>query len=170
MAYTYSKLATYTVGSGGVPSVTFLNIPQNYTDLVVKGSARSTQAFTSSELYVQFNGTTTEYSDKYVFGTGSAAASGTGLSTKISTGIISAASNTADTFGSLDFYIPNYTGSAYKSVSTDVVQETNATASHAWMAAGLWSNTSPITSLTLTTGNNFAQYSTFHLYGIKSEL
>jgi hypothetical protein len=36
MAYTYSKLATYTVGSSSILSMAFLNIPQTYTDLVLK--------------------------------------------------------------------------------------------------------------------------------------
>ena len=41
MAYTYSKLAEYTVPSGGVSAITFTNIPQNYTDIKIVASLRT---------------------------------------------------------------------------------------------------------------------------------
>jgi len=58
MAYTYSKIATYTVGSGGVATVSFLNIPQNYTDLILKASIRSSISQTNDYGIIQFNGDT----------------------------------------------------------------------------------------------------------------
>jgi hypothetical protein len=73
---------------------------------------------------------------------------------------------TANTFGSGDFYIPNYTSANYKSVSYDVTEENNATQSYSQLGAGLWSNTAAITSITLTAVPTFAQYSTFYLYGV----
>ena len=45
---TMTKLATVTVGSGGSSTITFSNIPQNYTDLVVKASLRGTTTTTTS--------------------------------------------------------------------------------------------------------------------------
>jgi len=78
---------------------------------------------------------------------------------------------TASTFASGEMYIPNYAGSNSKSFSADSVQETNASLAYSYLMAGLWSNSSAITSIALTpfTGN-FAQYSTATLYGIKAEV
>jgi hypothetical protein len=47
--------------------------------------------------------------------------------------------------------------------------EQNATAAYQNLVAGIWQDTSPITSLVFT-ANTFAQHSTFHLYGIKAEI
>lgn len=166
MSYTYSKIATYTVGSGGVPSVSFLNIPQNYTDLIIKVSARDTNA--NGEFYLRFNGSTTNYTDRWVYGTGSAVGSTT--NTKLDF-FLNSSGYTANTFGNTEIYIPNYTSANYKSTSGDSVQENNAAASYALLDAGLWSDTSAITSVNLIpAGGTFAQYSTFHLYGIKAEV
>ena len=48
------------------------------------------------------------------------------------------------------------------------VSENNATTAYATLNAGLWSNTAAINAigLTITSGQNFAQYSTATLYGI----
>ena len=174
MAYTYSKIATYTVGSGGIPSVSFLNIPQNYTDLVVKVSARTDRATGSaSDFSFIFNNSTTGYTDRYVYGNGSSTGSGSNAYTNQGfAGNITQATMTASTFGSVDIYIPNYASANYKSISTDATTENNATLTYNMPVATLWSNTSPITSITLqsASGGNLVQYSTFHLYGIKAEL
>ena len=44
MAETYNRIGSVTVGSGGASTITFSNIPQTYTDLVVKFSMKSTTA------------------------------------------------------------------------------------------------------------------------------
>jgi hypothetical protein len=84
----------------------------------------------------------------------------------------SSATATASTFGNIEYYIPNYTGSTYKSISMDSVAENNTTTAYAILEAGLWSDTSAINRINLTSENaaNFVQHSTFHLYGIKAEL
>lgn len=169
MAYTYSKIATYTVGSGGVASIDFLNIPQTYTDLVVKVSARGTRALTYEVIKVEFNGSTTNLSCRQLYGDGAAAASSSNATQIVFD--TDAANNTTSVFGSHEIYIPNYTGSANKSVSIDSVMEQNGTTAYAEMVAGLWTNTSAITSVKLVPAvATFAQYSTAHLYGIKAEL
>ena len=56
MAYTYSKIASVTVGSGGSTSIEFLAIPQNYTDLVIKVSGRSARSAQQADnLFISFN-------------------------------------------------------------------------------------------------------------------
>ena len=168
MAYTYSKIATYTVGSGGIPSVSFLNIPQTYTDLVVKFSARSTAA-SSDLVYIQPNGLTTNLTYRILYGQGTTAGSISGSDGLI--GWIDISSDTANTFGNAEVYIPNYTYANYKSFSTYAVTENNDQQADKSFAASLWSSTAAITSLGFApSSGSFVQYSTFHLYGIKAEL
>ena len=173
MAYTYSKISTYTVGSGGIESVSFTNIPQNYTDLVIKASVRNTRSGNAeAELRWTVNGSSTSYSNRLLQGNGTSVSAGTTGTTYFYSGEIDATTATANTFGSADIYIPNYTSFNYKPAMADTVSENNITAAFATMTAGLWSNTAPITSITFyyTASGIWAQHSTFHLYGIKAEL
>jgi hypothetical protein len=173
MSYTYSKLASYTVGSGGISEVSFLAIPQNYTDLVIKVSARTTRTgFINDSLLVRFNGSTTTYTYRSVYGLNGTASSVSGSSNQ-ATYALDAPSAAANTFSNGELYIPNYTSSNYKSVSVDSVSEDNAaTGPIVELRAFLWSTTAAITSIGLfpETGPNFAEHSTFSLYGIKAEV
>jgi hypothetical protein len=159
-------------------SVSFQNIPQTgYTDLKVVVSARSDRnAFVGSYLSVGFNSSTSGYTYRVIEGipgisTGSGDQTSYSFTAGILVGGLSQANSTANTFGSQDIYIPNYTSSTNKSVSAEGVQETNATNSVLIISAGLWSNTSAITSINLQTfaggtNFNFLAGSTFSLYGI----
>ena len=169
MPANYVLLAKNVVGAAGASSVTFSSIPQTgYTDLVVKGSARSSGGGANTATYMTFNGSSTGYSLRRLEGDGSAASSDNESTTgRISAyGWVPGVGTTANTFGSGDFYIPNYTSANYKSVSYDVTEENNATQSYSQLGAGLWSNTAAITSITLTAVPTFAQYTTFSLYGV----
>lgn len=165
---TYQLIASNTVGSGGVASVTFSSIPQTYTDLIIKYTARNTS---TSNTFTQltFNGNSSSYSYRGLYGNGASVSSFNASTTYIYVGDMDLSSYTANTFSNEEIYIPNYAGSNYKSVSIDSVNENNATTAASYLTAGLWSNTAAITSVTLTTGGgNYAQYSTFYLYGIKN--
>ena len=147
-------------------SISFNSIPQDYTDLVLLVSSRSDGAFTSSEIDIALNGSSSDFTGRYLYGSGSAA--GVATDTTL-VGVSSAASNTADTFGNATIYIANYTGSTNKSISTDSVGESNATTAYMAIAATLWSQTAAITSLTLQLDNgvrNFVAGSTASLYKI----
>jgi hypothetical protein len=160
-------------------SVTFSNIPQGYTDLKIVMSLRSTVGGATNwdPLLYRINSSTSGYSTKEVEGTGSAAASSS-ATTATSTAAggtwgrlqdygITTSNQTANTFSSIEFYIPNYTSSNQKSGSFDSVYETNATAAYAEMVATLHTGTSAISTLDFALKDgSFAQYSTFTLYGI----
>ena len=163
---TMVKIETVTVGSGGAANIEFTNIPQTYTDLVLVSSTRSSSG--TVNFRVSFNGSTTGYSSKLLYGNGSSAASeNNAVTTAIDySNYANASTETASTFSNNQVYIPNYAGSTNKSVSVDTVRENNATAALVGMTAGLWSNTAAITSIKIDGGTNFAQYSTATLYGI----
>jgi hypothetical protein len=170
MANTYTLLETITVGAAGASSVTFNSIPQTgYTDLIVKVSGRIDYAAIGDYFKIQFNGVTTDYTDRFLYGNGSAAASASG---SLAESFVVGASATASTFGNAEIYIPNYTSANYKSFSVDAVNENNATSSLVGFFANLWSNTAAITSVTLTPegsgSSNFVEHSTFSLYGVSA--
>jgi len=149
-------------------SITFANIPQSgYTDLKVVASARGDFAANLIGFYLQFNGSTANFSGRYL----------RGYSTGVDSGSIGgflmdlpAASTTASTFGSYEIYIPNYTSSNNKSFSVDSASENNsgsAFAADLGFNAGLWSQTAAITNLTVYPDQgNFVANSTFSLYGL----
>lgn len=163
---TYIKIASNTVGAGGVASVTFSSIPSTYTDLVLKMSARLDVNDVQVKMYFNADSTAANYSWRRIYGDGATAVSDNG--TNLINGSADGANMTASTFGNAEFYIPNYTSSNKKSGSADHITETNGTTAYATLAASLWQGTAAISSITLlpnTTGN-FVQYSTFTLYGI----
>ena len=165
MAQAYVPIQTVTVGSGGASSIDFTSIPQTYTDLVVYVSARTSYSGIEDYIRFQFNGTTTNLSSRYLYGSGSGVGSAS-VSDNYSAIIGNTA--TANTFANSYFYLPNYTSSNYKSLSIDTTTEHNGSEAYAQLIAGLWSNTSAITSIEIVCGSSFSfvQYSTFYLYGI----
>lgn len=173
MATTYELIASTTVGSGGASSVTLGSggtIPQTYTDLLVKFSARGSDNSPTRSANVTVNNATS-YANTYLQGNGAVVGSGTNASgtTVFYSGEFSANQNTASTFGNTEFYIPNYTNTSNKSVSVDSVSENNGTYAYATFVADLINTSAAISSITITPAvGNFEQYSTFYLYGIKN--
>ena len=155
------------VGSGGVSSVTFSSIPQTYTDLVVKTSIRGSGSGTPDFSGISINGSTSNFTFKYIQGNSGGANSG---SYAVAVNPPMDTSNfTANTFDNTEWYFPNYTSSNYKSISIDNATENNSSTNYLDLYAALWSNSAAITSITFTpSSGNYVQYSTFYLYGIAS--
>jgi hypothetical protein len=168
MANTFELIASSTVGAGGASSIDFTSIPSTYTDLVLLGSTRNNESHIYGDVYVLFNGASTNRSARYLEGSGSAASSGTQSSNGV--GSNQGNSATANTFSNFQLYIPNYAGSNNKSSSADGVSENNATTAYATFTANLWSQTAAINQITLTTtvSYSFQEHSTAYLYGVKN--
>jgi hypothetical protein len=173
MANTYTLIEGKTLTTTAA-SVTFTSIPQTYTDLILKISARSTSTAGSdiyANLKIQFNSDTgNNYNGILLFANlGSA---GSGSYTSQSGNLFSYANGnvtTASTFSNGEVYIPNYTGSNQKISSVDCVVENNATNGFVEFAAERWTGTSAITTIDVVSlyGSHTAD-STFYLYGIKN--
>jgi hypothetical protein len=147
-------------------SITFSSIPQTYTDLLVLVSARG-DAGGQRDCYISFNGSTSNFTNKLIEMSNNLVSSGT---TARYIGPVSGTTTTANVFSNATIYIPNYTGSTYKSFSGDFVAENNAQGTNAiTLTAQLWSNTAAITSIGFApSSGSFIQYSTFYLYGISN--
>ncbi len=170
MPDTFIKIASVTVGSGGASSIDFTSIPGTYTDLCFLLSTRQSPASTQDTTWINsINGVTNAFTDRVIRGDGSSVASFVPSETPLYIGQSPCANATSNTFASHLVYIPNYLSSTNKSISIDSVQETNATTAYMGLTAGLWSNTSAITSISFTPNSGtFVQYSTATLYGIKN--
>jgi hypothetical protein len=170
MANTFEPIATVSVPSP-TGSITFSSIPQTYTDLCLMISARSVVAGTFSDELMSFNNVNQDYTNIYTYGNGSSAFQGSNAYSGQGGFIGGMPGNgaTANTYSNKMVYIPEYTSSNYKAYSVDSAAETNATLAYIHMLAGLWSQTSAITSIVLKT-DNLANYNTgtiATLYGIK---
>jgi len=162
---THNLIQTVTVGAGGAASIEFTSIPQTYTDLLVVCNGRTSGS--GNGINISFNGNTSNYSNRALQGNGSNASSyGT---YNRNAGMVTDSNQTASVFGSTSIYVPNYTGSTFKSYSADGVSEHNATTAYMNIVAGLWSDVAAITSLTISPMfGNFVYHSTASLYGIKN--
>jgi hypothetical protein len=174
MANTYTLISSVTVGSGGSTSIAFSSIPSTYTDLHLVISARTDRSSVVDYLRIRFNSDTgSNYSYKGVIsysGIVDGAISGSSL-TSVQGLVLNGDTSTSNTFCNNSLYIPNYTSSNNKSLSYETVLENNSTTNYEFGSyAGLWGQTSAITSINLFTvnTNNFKQYSTAYLYGISN--
>jgi hypothetical protein len=170
MANTYKLIASSTVGSGGAASIDFTSIPATYTDLLVKASSRE-ESQSNLYLYLRINGvTSSSYTVRALRGSGSARLSYVAPDNKFISGMQNMTSETANTFGNYEIYFPNYTNTSNnKSFFSDSVSENNASTAYTAITAGLFSNTSAISSLSFFAEvGDLAEHSTFYLYGIKN--
>lgn len=166
---TYIALASTTVGSGGSTTFTFNNIPQTYTDLLLRVSARDNANAIVHNIALTFNSSSSGYNGKFLYTDGTSVVSENAGRTDFAQGsYASGNSATASTFGSCDIYIPSYTSSNSKTIFFTGAYENNATTAYVNMIAGIWTNSAAITSITYTQldGATFSQHSTFTLYGI----
>jgi len=175
---TYKLIAKETLATTAT-SVAFSSIPQSMDDMVLIVSAREAGNAAYSRVLFTFNDPpqSTPISFRYLYasdvGGGTyGAGSGSGTTNVISAyGVAQDYNTTANVFGNLEVYFPNYSSSSVnKSWSWNGNSENNAVNPQIIaVGAGLWASTSPISKLTITTPapSGFAVNSSFYLYGIK---
>lgn len=168
---TYVAIAKNSVTSNQA-SVVFSSIPSTYTDLLLVGSIRGSNASTIAGTQIAFNGTTTG-SYTYLLGQASGGAVQSGRASGLGyifLGYSDAANNTSNTFASWELYIPNYAGNTNKPMSSILAHEDNSTTAYLNVYAGLQSQTAAISEITISlqSGNNIVSGSRFDLYGIKN--
>jgi hypothetical protein len=168
MASTYTLISSNVLSSAAA-SVTFSSIPQTYTDLVLRISSLTDDGMYYDQLDIKFNNSTTLRSSTNLY-TNSSSVSSTRSTSTIQVFTDGDTLSTSN-YGSAEFYIPNYTGSATKPLSGFGVSEYNSSTSvYVGVTAGLTRDTNPITRIDLTSGNaaQFYAGSSFYLYGIKN--
>lgn len=168
MPSTYSLISSTTLSSSTL-GFSFTAIPSTFTDLVLRASVRVDNGANVREVQTTFNSVGgTSYSETYVLGDGSSASSSRRSNRAYNIeGSANAAATTANTFSSLEIYIPSYTASQNKPFSSILAQEDNATSANIRAVAGLFRDTTAISSIQLLAdGYNWLSGSSFYLYGI----
>lgn len=168
---TMTLISSVTVGAGGASSILFSSIPQIYSDIKIVFSGRTTpRAATWDQVLMVINGDTTggNYAVRDLVSNGSTVASQywTAFGFLVFDRSLTSDNATSNTFSNGSIYLTGYTSAAAKSISFDAATENNAAESYHIIAAGKYSGTSAVSSITLTPNSNFAQYSTASLYGI----
>ena len=171
-------IASYTVPTGGVASITFNSIPSTYTHLQVRLFGKCQRnTYSIAELKVTFNGDTgNNYAGHYLTGTGNSAtvnSSGFGSASRFQ--IIGMGSNLNSQFGSAVLDILDYAStSKYKTarILNGIMSNVAGGGSYygnLGLCSGLWQSTSAITSINIAPEDpvNFSQYTNISLYGIK---
>jgi hypothetical protein len=164
----YESIASVDVGAGGASSVTFSSIPSTYTHLQVRIITRSTFGASEWPIFVQPNSNGSSIYAYHNFqGNGStASASSSSSQSLMQLGDTSAANGTANSFGMFIIDILDYADTnKNKTTRTLYGYDLNGTGK-VGMRSGLFGSTTAISSLAFGTGGNFAQYSSFALYGV----
>ena len=141
--------------------------------MLVKASLRDNRTDSPvTDTVITFNSSGSGYSIKMLYGDASSVG---GASTSGAVYIAGQYQNTnqttSNTFSNTEIYIPNYTSSNNKSISVDAVTESTSNPIYASIVAGLWANSSAISSIKLAPmygSLSYVQYSTATLYGIKN--
>jgi hypothetical protein len=161
----YESIATVTVGAGGSSSISFSSIPQTYTHLQVRATSLA-PALTSGLLY--FNGGAGTYAWHELKGNGATASATAGTSTNILYNTYNQSSTASYTGGAI-IDILDYTNTN-KNKTIRVLSGSDANGSGSvFLRSGFSTDTSAITALgfIVSGGGNWAQYSSFALYGVK---
>lgn len=173
MANTFDKISK-TVLTGNSASVTFNSIPQTYTDLCLKISARTDEATSYSGVLIEFNdnqGPNYSYVRMLGNGTGVAGAAGIENTQAYINFASNAGSNLANSFSNTEIYMPLYTTST-SSLPFGIQNcvPTNASEGYAGSQAHVFLGFGPITKIYIyaSGSSNFVANSSFCLYGIKN--
>lgn len=181
MANTFVHLGTITVGAEGSTSISFTNIPQNFTDLVLKISPRG-MSYWGNEMRIRYNNTSggTSYNTRWLidnYGTAGSSYFDNTSSHFFSYAVPGTSYIMSErTYGNFEIYIPNYSGSKNKSSIIDFVGENGEPSynvyTYSGYAAATWVNTAAITSIQLDASTAYgvqfrhSNYTTASLYGI----
>jgi hypothetical protein len=155
--------------SAAQASIEFNNIPQTYQHLQIRALVRHTS--TSNGYSARFNGDGAgNYARHYFIGSGGGTVTAATVTSTTSAVLNDAAISTSNSnvFGTSICDILDYQNTnKYKTVRTLGGFENNGNGSIA-LLSGLWMSNSAITTISITPdAGNFAQYTSFALYGIK---
>ena len=167
-------LQVITVGSAGASSITFTNIPGTYTHLQIRAISRKSSAGGGDGIFVRFNSDSgSNYALHQIDGDGSTVSGyGAASQTQINSTATATSSQSANIFGAQIWDILDYANTnKYKTMRLMNGYDNNGSSNAGKIryGSGLWMNTNAITQIAITgNGDNFAQYSQFALYGVKS--
>ena len=166
----YESIATVTVGGGGSATITFSSIPSTYSHLQIRVLSRKSSAGGGDGMFIRFNSDSAgNYALHQLDADGSSvSAYGAASQTQINSTATATSSQSANVFGAQIWDILDYANTnKYKTLRAMNGFDNNGSGKIRY-GSGLWMNTNAITQIDITgNGDNFAQYSSFALFGIK---
>lgn len=170
--YYMEPIATTLIGAGGATSIDFTNIPNTYKHLQIRWLARTNRATNPDYFNMRFNSdTSSSYSAHLLSGNGSTA-SASAYTTQAQIyldGAATGAGQTSGVFAVGVIDILDYSN-VYKNKTTrHLLGYDNNGSGVVYLSSGLWMNTAPISTVTLTSGSSstIQQHTRISLYGIK---
>lgn len=169
----YESIATVTVGAGGASSIAFSSIPSTYKHLQIRGIFRSTTTGGADNVAFRLNSDSgANYATHALIGNGSSASAA--AFTGNTYGYLPSASpdsgDTTGIFGAAVIDILDYSNTS-KNTTVRALNGYDDNGSNAYrrvqLSSNLWLNTAAVNDVTFYNSANFAQYSSFALYGIK---
>jgi hypothetical protein len=157
----YDALATVTVPSGGVTTITFAGIPTGYKHLQVRVLGKTS---TSSYGDLRFNGDTTTSNYRYhvIYGNGASALATTGASAAYFPADMSTQ------FGGSILDILDYANTSKNKTTRSLSGWDNNGSGNISLSSNLWMSTAAINQITITAAvGTFTEFSQFTLYGVK---
>lgn len=171
----YESIATVTVGAGGAANIEFSSIVGTYKHLQIRGIAFPSTG--AQDLLIRFNSDTgANYSYHGIYGNGGTATAYSGTSTTFMQSVVGAGNATKTScFAVAVVDILDYANTnKYKTIRILHGLDTNNTGAVdvnqgvVGMDSGSWRNTAAVSTIRLYPyAGNFAQYSSFALYGVK---
>jgi hypothetical protein len=165
----YDSLASITVPSGGLASITFSGIPAGYRHLQIRGVARTTRSAVADGLRFEFNGdTSTSYYSHSLYGAGSSFGSYASAN-KIESWVIGSNDASTNVFGAFVTDILDYSNSSKNTTIKTFTGIDNNGSGQVAYNSGVWLKLHPVSSIRLFSDSaaNFMTYSQFSLYGVK---
>lgn len=165
----YESISSTVVGAGGAANVTFSSIPQTYKHLQVRFNLRVASGGTQDEMYLTLNGVGSSNANHGLWGNGSnASVDALTYTSVIYIGKSIGGTGTSNVFTGGIIDIHDYTSTTkYKTVRTFSGYDANGSG-HVQLTSGFnYSDLTALTSLSIRSNSNIAEFSTISLYGIK---
>ena len=158
-------IATTLVGTNAPTVIEFLDIPQTYKHLQLRGIFKQTTAASFSNININLNADiSTNYARHDMYGAGS----GIGNSAVANSNSVIVYAGSGSAFGPTVTDILDYSNTNKFKTIRGIGGVDDNSSGLMTVSSGVWMNTNAITSIRLTFSNAAAaQYTRFSLYGIK---
>lgn len=170
--YAYQSIASAT-GTGSSTTITFSSIPQTYQHLQIRGIVKNTFSTTSTgvgNVNITFNGVGgTSYATHTLRGSGTAASAfgDANYSSIYPNAVANSHANNTNTVGAIIIDIHDYASTTKNKTVRNFSGVDYNGGGLIELNSGVFLSTSAITSITLTTSQNWTTQTQYALYGIK---
>jgi hypothetical protein len=168
-AGSFDSIATATLGGSGAAA--FSSIPQTYTHLQIRATWRSDYASVADGFILRFNADSSNHTIHYLQGDGSSATASYAVSGNAFRFTAAPGANAGSSiFGSAVIDILDYTNTNKYKVINAIAGFDNNGSGQVMFGSGIYSsNTNAISTINLypNNSNNFVQYTSVALYGMK---